>query len=293
MTLETPYIFMSHSSQDRDFVVKLAEGLTAAGFRPWVDVDAIPDGSSWAREIEKAVTDCGALVVVMSKPARESEWVEREILLALELHKPILIARLDDTPLPISLINRQATDFRKKYDVAVKRLITALGKVSLDKPVPPTSEREAAKLAPTPNPLNYFTYMEQLPNGAENAQIARKLFDWAKDNTDSLTFSGRSEPAFHAHVWVGAGGVVVFSVRAFSKQPSIELPLQYLMSFPPYDTQDKRLAVLASLNQLAPTPLDDTRADRRPTLPLASLATDAAIDSFKVIISEIVRNLRG
>jgi len=289
MQPDTPYIFISHSSEDRDFAVKLAEGLTAAGFRPWVDVDAIPDGSSWAREIEKAVTHCGALVVVMSKPARESEWVERETLLALELHKPVLIARLDDTLLPISLINRQATDFRKKYDPAIKRLITALGKVSLDKP----TGVEPAKLSPTPNSLNYFTYMEQLPNGVENARIARILFDWAKDNTDSLTFSGRSEPAFHAHVWVGAGGVVVFSVRSFSKQPSIEVPLQYLMSFPPYDAQDRRMGVLAALNQLTSTPLEDTRADRLPTLPLTNLATDAALDSFKAIISEIVKNLRG
>ncbi len=289
MQPDTPYIFISHSSEDRDFAVKLAEGLTAAGFRPWVDVDAIPDGSSWAREIEKAVTHCGALVVVMSKPARESEWVERETLLALELHKPVLIARLDDTLLPISLINRQATDFRKKYDPAIKRLITALGKVSLDKP----TGVEPAKLSPTPNSLNYFTYMEQLPNGVENARIARILFDWAKDNTDSLTFSGRSEPAFHAHVWVGAGGVVVFSVRSFSKQPSIEVPLQYLMSFPPYDAQDRRVGVLAALNQLTSTPLEDTRADRRPTIPLTNLATDAALDSFKAIISEIVKNLRG
>ncbi|MBE2269040.1 MAG: toll/interleukin-1 receptor domain-containing protein [Anaerolinea sp.] len=288
MTQAAPYIFISHSSTDREFALKLADGINAAGFRPWVDVEAIPDGSSWAREIEKAVTDCGALIVVMSKPARESEWVERETLLALELHKPVLIARLDDTPLPISLINRQFTDFRKRFDPALKRLVAALGKVSLTQPAP-----VPPKLAPAPNSLNFFTYMEQLPNGAENARIARQLFDWAKDNTDSLTFSGRAEPAFHAHIWVGAGGVVVFSVRSFTKQPAVEVPLQYLMPFPPYDQADQRLAVLTAINTLLPAPLDSSRADRRPTLPLSVLATDDALTTFTDTIREVINKIRA
>ncbi len=290
---QPPSIFISHSSHDRDFALQLAASLTAADYRPWVDVEAIPDGSSWAREIEKAVTNCGALIVVMSKSARESEWVEREVLLALDLHKPLLIARLDDAPLPIALINRQFTDFRKKYEPALKRLTAALGKISFEEPAPPPTGRDAIKLAPVPNSLNYFKYLEQLPNGVENARIARSLFDWAKDNTDSLTFSGKSEPAFHAHIWVGAGGVVVFSVRSFSKQPAVEVPLQYLMPFPPYDQADQRLAVLAALNRLTAPPLEAARADRRPNLPLTSLATDGALDSFKAIMREIVGNIRS
>ncbi|MBK8029012.1 MAG: toll/interleukin-1 receptor domain-containing protein [Chloroflexi bacterium] len=293
MTQHQPSIFISHSSQDRDFALKLADALTDAGYRPWVDVEAIPDGSSWAREIEKAVTECGALIVVMSKPARDSEWVEREILLALDLHKPLLIARLDDAPLPIALINRQFTDFRKRHEPAFKRLIAALGKIQFHQPPPPPTGREAIKLAPTPNSLNYFKYMEQLPNGVENARIARSLFDWAKDNTDSLTFSGRSEPAFHAHIWVGAGGVVVFSVRSFSKQPAVEVPLQYLMPFPPYDQAAERLAVLDALNRLSTTPIEPSRADRRPTLPLAALATAAALDTFTALMRDVVAKIRG
>ena len=91
-----PYIFMSHSSHDRDFTTGLAERLQEAGLRCWVDVDDIPDGSTWMREIQKAVEGCGALLVVMSKDGRELEWVERETLLAMELRKPLFIARIDE-----------------------------------------------------------------------------------------------------------------------------------------------------------------------------------------------------
>lgn len=113
-SMTNPYIFMSHSSVDREFTTLLAERLTNAGFRCWLDVNDIPDGSTWMREIEKAVIGCGAQVVVMSKDARESEWVERETLLAMSLRKPLFIVRIDDEPLPLHLINRQYTDFRTR-----------------------------------------------------------------------------------------------------------------------------------------------------------------------------------
>ena len=48
-----PYIFMSHSSKDREFTTRIAERLQKAGFRCWVDIEDIPDGSTWPREIEK------------------------------------------------------------------------------------------------------------------------------------------------------------------------------------------------------------------------------------------------
>src|SRR5579862_9674019 len=109
MTQQT--IFMSHSSKDRAFTNDLAQHLQEGGFHCWIDLDDIPDGSTWPREIEKAVTACDAMIVVMSKDGRESEWVERETLMAMDLRKPLFIARIDDTPLPIHLINRQYTDF--------------------------------------------------------------------------------------------------------------------------------------------------------------------------------------
>ncbi len=288
-----PYIFMSHSSKDRDFTARLAQRLHDAGYRCWVDVDDIPDGSTWTREIEKAVTGCGALIVVMSKDGRESEWVERETLMGMDLRKPLFIARIDDAPLPLYLINRQYTDFRTRPEGAFKRLITALEKTPLTEPLPELDAREQKKHSPEPNRLNFFKYVEQLPGGAENARIARALFDWARANIDSLTFSGRSEPAFHANLWIGPGGVTVFSVRAYPKQPAVEVPLQYLMNFPPYDKPDARLRLLAALNQFVIQPFDDDRADRRPNIPLIALEEASAQQAFIDLIGGIVETLRA
>lgn len=294
--MQQPYLFISHSSKDEEFTEYLAARLAEAGYRCWVDVESIPDGSTWPREIQKAVEECGALVVVMSETARASEWVERETMLAMDLRKPVFITRIDDTPLPIHLINRQFSDFRKRREPALKKLLTALSAVSLTEPQPKATPKEARRLSRRPNEQNFFKYVEQLPEGEENARIARDLFAFAQANADTISFSGRSEPAFHAHVWVGPGGVLVFSLRAFTSRPAVEVPLQYFKPFPPYDTFEARLAVIHAFNRLLlpGEQLDESRADRRPTIPLLpSLAEPEQLEAFKGVLDEIMQNLRN
>jgi hypothetical protein len=92
-----PFIFISHSSKDNDYIRKLGADLRKAGFKVWIDFEAIQDGERWLHSIEQAVSDCGAAVIVMSAGARESEWVEREALMLLDLRKPIFIAMIEKT----------------------------------------------------------------------------------------------------------------------------------------------------------------------------------------------------
>lgn len=294
--MQQPYLFISHSSKDTKYTEYLAGRLTDAGYRCWVDVDSIPAGSTWPREIQQAVENCGALVVVMSENARLSEWVERETLLALDLRKPVFIARMDDAPLPIHLINRQFSDFRRRRETAMKKLLSALTDVSLTEPQPPPTPREEQRLSPRPNEQKFFKYVKQLPDGEDNARIAREMFDFAQANADNISFSGRSAPAFHAHVWVGPGGVLVFSMRAYASHPAVEVPLQYFKEFPPYDSFDERLKVVRIFNQLLPPgeQLEDSRADRRPNIPLLpALATAERLKTFTNVLAEIMQNLRN
>ncbi len=296
MTQPAPYIFISHSSRDKEFAYWLDSKLRQAGFQTWFDVDSIPQGSTWAREIERGVEGCGALVVAMSQNARESEWVERETLLAMNLRKPVFIALLDETRLPIYLINRQHTDFRTRREAAAKRLIAALKKISLTEPLPePRKPVESAKLAPEPNETNFFKYLQQLPNGEKNAEIAQELYRWGKSVTNSIVFSGLTTPVFHARVTLQTGDVTVFSVWAYSREPAVEVNFQYLQSLPPYDERQMRLSTLDALNRLMPDgeKFPDDRADRRPNLQLVKVfGKPGTLADFQQIIQEIVANLR-
>jgi hypothetical protein len=287
---QKPFTFVSHSSKDKPFVHDFAAQLEAAKLHCWVDVEDIADGAQWARVIQQGVEDCDAMVVVWSTNARASEWVERETLLALRLNKPVLIAQIDDTPLPIYLINRQATDFRQRAAQGIQRIIKSLQK-AFDAPPP-----APAKVTTKPNEHNFFKYIEQLPNGAESARIARALFSFADERANAITFSGKTEPAFHAHLWVGPGGVTVFSVRAYRRQPSVEVPLQYWMNFPPYDEKAARRDVLDKLNTLMPEREQFTpdRADLRPNLPLArALSSNDQLATFERVLGEVIRRLEA
>ena len=287
---EASQIFISHSRHDGEFARFLCARLDEAGLVPWIDVDNIPAGSTWPREIEKAVEASAAMVVVMSKTARQSEWVERETIHALDLGKPIFIALIDDTRMPIHLNNRQYTDFRTQPDAALARLIAALRGAlrSVTPPAPP--------MKTDPNEHNFFKYLEQLAEGPLVAQVARRLYVWAADHADAIAFSGRERPAFSASLWLGPGGLTLFSVRTYAKEPAVEVPLKSYAGFPPYDDRRQRLALLTDLNALMPPAelLADARADGRPHLPLAAaLGPDAHAERFEALMTDVVQCLRA
>lgn len=282
------HIFISHSSRDNAFTRFLADSLTLAGFDVWVDFDDITSGDRWVQTIQKAVEDCESIIVVMSRAARDSEWVERESLLAMDLGKRLYIALIEDMPLPLHLLNRQFTDFRNPDDKPRQQTARKLA-AALRKSPPRTSPK---KLSAEPDRDNFFKYLEQLP-GANNAVIARDLYRWAKDYADTVEFGGKITPCFHARVQLGDQQVIVFSVWAYARQPAVQVQFQYLMDHQPYDDARLRKSTLWSLNRVAPRPLMNDQAHRRPTIPLESLARGENLAQFKQIMAEIIDNLRS
>lgn len=288
MKPKKPYLFISHSSKDNEFTRQLAHDLREAGFQVWLDVDSIPDGSIWPREIQKAVEKCEWIVVVMSAAARESEWVERETLLAQELRKPLYIALKEAVPLPLHLINRQFTDFRGGYAAGLAELIAALRGGEIETP--------AETLSPYANEENFFSYIEQMPDGEEMALVARDLYQWAKQEADSVIFSGKHTPGFHGRLKLNENDVIVFSVWAYLRRPAAQIPLDYLLNYPPYTESAMRRSTLRSLNRLLPPDeqLMEDRADRRPNLPLRkAFDTAEKLEEFKSILAEVMDNLRS
>lgn len=286
MSADDSHIFISHSQQDAELTEWVNTHLQEAGFTTWVDVTSIPDGSTWVREIERGVRECRALVVILTKNALKSEWVEREVLLTLELRKPVYVALMEDLTLPIYFINRQFTDFRARRDRAIKKLITAVKGKKKPPAKPPT---------PGPNEANFFKYIEQLPDGDTAALVAKALHDWAEAQGTQVTFGGWSTPVMHARLALNDSEMTIFSIWAYSRQPAVQIPFQYLQVAPPYDEPQLRLSTLDALNRLMPEgeQFPDEKAEGRPGLPLAhALAAPDALEDFKHIIKEMIDNLR-
>jgi CheY-like chemotaxis protein len=284
------YIFISHSTEDNEITSTLGEALTEEGFEVWIDFDDIASGQRWLLTIQKAIEDCAALVVVMSRSSRDSEWVERETLLAMDLMKPIHTVLINDLPLPLHLINRPVTDLRSSDPEAVKKLAQGLRKLNLSsKP-----RRTPKKLSPLPDQDNFFDYVAKLPDGKQNTLVAKDLYSWAKQHADSVEFGGKITPGFHVRVWIGDDAVTIFSVWAYPRSPAVQVQFAYLSDYPPYDDTNLRRSTLRSLGRLSDNPLIDDQVDRRPIFPLASTFDSAEkLDTFKQIAQEIIDNLRG
>lgn len=99
------HVFVSYSRQDQTYARKLADDLRRHSVDVWID-DRIDYGDRWWRTIVQAIRASAAFVVVMTPDSEESEWVEREVMLAMDEEKPIFPLLLRGKGFPI-FINKQ------------------------------------------------------------------------------------------------------------------------------------------------------------------------------------------
>lgn len=85
------HIFISYSKKDIQFAEKLRQLLQDRGFAVWMDDTKLVPSERWWSTIEQNIKTCAAFIVIMSPNSQESDWVEREILIAeeTEYRKPI------------------------------------------------------------------------------------------------------------------------------------------------------------------------------------------------------------
>jgi TIR domain-containing protein len=102
------HVFISYSHKDSDYAHKLTEALRKNGFAPWMDED-IDYGDRWISTITQAIRDSSCVMVIMSPAAEESEWVEKEILIAQREKKRIFPLLLQGKEFPL-LINVQSVN---------------------------------------------------------------------------------------------------------------------------------------------------------------------------------------
>ena len=76
-------IFLSHNSKDKPFVRKLANDLRRQGFYVWVDEAEIKLGDSLIEKIREGLDRVEYVGVVLSQNSINSEWVKKEIDIAM------------------------------------------------------------------------------------------------------------------------------------------------------------------------------------------------------------------
>lgn len=120
--------FISHSSVDKEFVLRLAQDLSRNWIDVWLDEHKLRVGVDLTEEIESSIAAASHLVIVLSEASMKSEWVTRELNWAASREKEglamtIVPVRLQDVALPPELENRSCADFFSSYEDGLATLL--------------------------------------------------------------------------------------------------------------------------------------------------------------------------
>ena len=104
-----PYVFISYSHQDGiDYANELFTMLEAYNLTPWRDKQAITASYSWSQEIDDAIDDSYAMVVIGTKAAMQSVGVTYEWAKAMGMHIPVIALDVDN-------VTKDIHQFRKSH----------------------------------------------------------------------------------------------------------------------------------------------------------------------------------
>jgi hypothetical protein len=78
------YAFISYASEDRAEVLRRVQVLPLVRIDYFQDITSLDPGDRWAKELYKEIDKSDVFFLFWSKAARASEWVEKEVLYAIE-----------------------------------------------------------------------------------------------------------------------------------------------------------------------------------------------------------------
>jgi hypothetical protein len=134
-----PSVFLSHSSKDNAFARNLADRLTEAGVRVWLDEAEINVGDSLLAKISTAIEGADFIAVVLSHNSIQSSWVQSELKMAMSRELAdkkvrVLPIVIEPCELPVFLQDKLYADFSRPddFDAPFARLLRAL---SVERPL--------------------------------------------------------------------------------------------------------------------------------------------------------------
>jgi hypothetical protein len=123
-------IFISHTTADDNFVTDLRKALENQGLDVWIDSQDMRGGDTLKTEIESAITNADAFIVVIS-PRAFKKWVRLEVMLAQENNVPIVPILIDGIDLDALLFfftdEPVAIQIKNNLQESMPQILAALG----------------------------------------------------------------------------------------------------------------------------------------------------------------------
>lgn len=132
--MSKPFVFISYSQKDKEFVDQLSEKLNNSGIDTWVDVQQIVPGSMWQDEIKRGIESAGLFLIVLSENYLSSSWTSIELAIASKKKIiPIKISEFLTESLPNYVKQMQWIDFTKNFTNGFELLIKTIPKNYVNK----------------------------------------------------------------------------------------------------------------------------------------------------------------
>ncbi len=163
------YAFISYSTKNQAEGDAVRALFNRKGIKTWMAPYDIPAGSGYAAEISQAIKNCACLVLLLSKSAQNSTWVDKEVERALAHKKSVIVIQLEDIILnnsfefylgncqiqPVKKIDEAAEDFQKILDAVVALTGTELStsQANTDKP----QKKKVIPITPSPKQKKAIT----------------------------------------------------------------------------------------------------------------------------------------
>jgi hypothetical protein len=157
------HVFVSHGSEDSGQANELAAFIESKGVKAWIAPRDVRPGQDYSEQLQEAIEQCIAFVVLVTDKANKSPYVRAETEMAFSTSKPIFPVRTSDIKpaagLAFFLKIRHWTDaFGTDRDASLTRLareLQTLAGVAVD-PAPHTTTPPVAApespVAPPPSP---------------------------------------------------------------------------------------------------------------------------------------------
>ena len=133
---KTKHIFISYSRRNDAVMQRVVAFLRGQDIKVWVDNEKLVPGTPiWEIEIEQAIREAGAIVVLLSPTSNNSVWVRREISFAERYSKrifPLLVSGDEFTSVMLRLATNQYVDIRDNEEEKGLDSLTAELKIYLE-----------------------------------------------------------------------------------------------------------------------------------------------------------------
>ncbi|MCC6612802.1 MAG: toll/interleukin-1 receptor domain-containing protein [Anaerolineae bacterium] len=135
--------FLSYSRQQYYLAETLALKLEKVGVALWFDVQQLEPGTNWQQDIADGLAGSNGVVLLASRAALRSPYVEREWRAALTAGKPVIVARCERVRLPRDLRTAPVVDLGGDFDEAAETLAGVIAQ-----PAHPPRERRGTRRLP-------------------------------------------------------------------------------------------------------------------------------------------------